>query len=222
MIGPDGYIVDPVTPNDSLCGNFRPRQCLPFQCVSFFQSFALFSASVLLALATLPWWLGALLRPLAQAQGVTFSRYERLGYARFRLHDVEFVRNQVRVTVDRIESATPALWLLAGERSATAGDWKDSPIVESHRSPPPAPTTLPVCLPSTHFCSELRPASPRWLPSAQLGAGEIHWPGQTLPSCNKRNWPESPADRPRTPLAETIRGRHELLAGAGLPLRCRS
>ena len=39
---------------------------------------------------SLPWWLGAALRPVLKARGVTFDRYERVGYAHFRLLGVRY------------------------------------------------------------------------------------------------------------------------------------
>ena len=54
------------------------------------------------ALAVLPWWLGPVLRRAAGARGATFGAYERIGYTRFALREVEVRQPGVRVTVSRV------------------------------------------------------------------------------------------------------------------------
>jgi hypothetical protein len=73
---------------------------------------ALVAVAVLLgaALVTLPWWLGAALRPAGQAWGLQIGGYERVGYARFRLTDVTYAGHGVVVSAARIETDTPLLW----------------------------------------------------------------------------------------------------------------
>ncbi len=153
----------------------------------FLQFFLLLGGIILLAAATLPWWLGAALRPLAKAQGATFARYERLGYARFRLQGVQFERGSVRVTVDQVEAGTPLLWLLSSSnRQAAATDWKVEVTPQADVSPKTS-AGLPG-MPALHDRLELIAAGlARWLPSAQLGYGEVRWPGQTL-TLQRTDW----------------------------------
>jgi len=61
---------------------------------------------MLLAAVSLPWWLGIALPSVARSQGLIYARYERVGYNRFRLHEIEFKRGSVRVTADH--SVMPA------------------------------------------------------------------------------------------------------------------
>ena len=137
------------------------------------------AAIAALATVTLPWWLASALRPVAQAQGVTFGRYERLGYSRFRLHDVEFKRGPVRVTVDQLETNTPLLWLRPANRAATADNWKLE--ITPHDSAPAETHAGIHGMPALHVLLErIASALALWLPEARLGRGEVHWPGQTL------------------------------------------
>lgn len=141
---------------------------------------------LVLAVATLPWWLGAALRPLARAQGVTFSRYERVGYFRFRLHEAEFNRGPVRVTVAQVEANTPLLWLRAGTREAFATNWKVK-VTPSSPAAPDNPAGLHG-MPALHVRLEgVASLLARWLPVAHLGSGEVRWPGQAL-GLAKADW----------------------------------
>lgn len=133
-----------------------------------------------LALLTVPWWLEFALKPMAKAQGATWARYERLGYARFRLHDVRWERGPVRITADRIDAATPALWLLRpSQRQASAGHWTVEVVP---RVTPAAPTSgrvrgMPALF---HRLQAIASGLNRWLTSARLESGEVRWPGQVL------------------------------------------
>ena len=133
------------------------------------------AAVAALAALTLPWWLGAALKPLARGQGVTFGRYERVGYGNFRLHDVEFRRGAVRVTVDRVEAPSPLFWLAPARRQASATHW--------HVQITPTGKTSGghTGLPALHsLLQNVAAGLARWVPAARLGSGEVEWPGQTL------------------------------------------
>jgi hypothetical protein len=65
-----------------------------------------------LGMATLPWWLGIALRPLARARGATFENYETVGYARLRLENVEVIRPGIVFSAREITLDTPVAWLL--------------------------------------------------------------------------------------------------------------
>ena len=69
-------------------------------------SWSALAAFALLA-AALPWWLGAALSWAGPSYGLTFARYERIGYGRFALHDAAFRHATVVVTASRIEADTP-------------------------------------------------------------------------------------------------------------------
>jgi len=145
-----------------------------------FQILLLAGGLALIAVAALPWWLGAALRPLAAAQGATFSRYERVGYGRFRLHDVAYSHGAVRVTADQVEVQTPLAWLLRpGARQASVNQWRVE-ITPKDSAGPKSSGNIHG-MPSLHgLLEEIATALARWLPAAEIGPGEVSWPGQTL------------------------------------------
>ncbi|HLP01837.1 MAG TPA: hypothetical protein VK163_07415, partial [Opitutaceae bacterium] len=132
-----------------------------------------------LLLATVPWWLGLALAPLARGQGVVFARYERVGYGRFRLHEVrrEDAASVFSATV--IEADTPLLWawqVWRGRESAVAiENWSlvlQQPATSAEQ---PAP---PVNVSTVH--GEVVDALTlvgRWLPRAEARRGEVRLPG---------------------------------------------
>ena len=62
-----------------------------------------------LVLVSIPWWLGLALRPVLRSRGVTFDRYERVGYTAFRLHHVSYQRGRASFTAQSVGSATPVV-----------------------------------------------------------------------------------------------------------------
>lgn len=138
-------------------------------------------AVLLIAAASVPLWLGAAAGALGRSRGLTFSRYEQIGYARFALHDVEFRRHHVRVTASRVEADTPVLWgwrhLRSAERSLRADRW----LVEVQKKPagapvPPRPSE-PGWVPLHAQLRRIAAQLARWLPRAQLGPGLVRFPG---------------------------------------------
>lgn len=143
------------------------------------------TAGALVALAVLPWWLGPVLRSAAGHYGATFARYERVGYARFAVYGVVVERPTVRVTVERAEYATPAVWLarrLSGKppRLVLAG-WR----VEVKPRPAAAavaagPARAGGAMPLRLILGNVANGLDRWLPQAEAGAGKVTWPGGGL------------------------------------------
>lgn len=135
-------------------------------------------AAVALLVATVPFWLGAAAAQAGRSRGLTFGRYERLGYSRFALHDVEFRQRQVRVTASRIEAETPVIWLWHHWRENSAeisvGTWRVE-VARNPTPPPPKPDRGWVQL-----RTQLRNIAAKldqWLPRARTGAGLVRWPG---------------------------------------------
>jgi translocation and assembly module TamB len=64
----------------------------------------------------LPVWLPWLLTPSLRMAGVEVAAYDRVGYSRFALRDVQFANENLTLTADRIETLQPVLWVarLAG------------------------------------------------------------------------------------------------------------
>ena len=61
-------------------------------------------ALLVVAVATVPLWLGTAVKLGARSRGLTFSSYERIGYSRFVLKDVEYRRPGLKVTASRAEA----------------------------------------------------------------------------------------------------------------------
>lgn len=133
-------------------------------------------------LVSLPWWLGTVLRPVLKARGVTFERYERVGYAEFRLHGLSYANAGFGLTAGQVQSPTPLVWLarrLRGSEPAIfVTDWQVRRITASGL---PAPTASITGLPDLQ--SALRRIGPRvgyWLPRLHLSAGSVHGFGPDL------------------------------------------
>ena len=147
-------------------------------------------AGFVAALATLPWWLGPVLGRAGRAWGATFGAYERIGYTRFALHDVEVRQPGVRVTVSRVEADMPLVWLwrraIGRPDEILAERW--TVTVESGNSGAVMPSTSTATGWMPLRATLLRTAAglARWLPQAQAGAGNVRWPGGgfTLASAN--------------------------------------
>src|SRR5687767_8299693 len=98
---------------------------------------------VVVVLATMPFWLGTAVRTFGSGRGVTFASYERVGYGRFALKDVEYKRDNVRVTASRAEAPTPLVWAWRHWRDGANPVVVDRWAVEiaKSRAPPKAATT---------------------------------------------------------------------------------
>lgn len=126
-------------------------------------------------LFSLPWWLGVALRPALKPVDVTFERYERVGYARFRLHGVRYANTNLALHAAQVEAPTPLAWLGQRLRGAepllTATGWQVQRVSDRKESAGKQNGGLPA------LRSALERIVPRlgyWLPRAQLQAGEVH------------------------------------------------
>ncbi|GAB1488704.1 hypothetical protein MASR2M8_11510 [Opitutaceae bacterium] len=142
-------------------------------------------AGAIIVLAALPWWLGSALRWIGEPWGATFARYERVGYARFALVDVEFKRPGVRMSVDRVEAPTPLRWLwdhgdANGSPSVVAGAW----LVEAEPRARAPGTKRSGWTPLRARLVRVANGLERWLPPAHAGRGEVRWPGGALRMAN--------------------------------------
>ena len=63
-------------------------------------------AVLALAVATLPWWLGAAARPVLGRWAITLKNYEPAGYGGFRVEEVRFARGNTTV-VDASATSAP-------------------------------------------------------------------------------------------------------------------
>lgn len=131
-----------------------------------------------LLVATIPFWLGALLRSAGPSRGLTFGHYERVGYGRFALRDVEVRRPGVRVVVARAEADTPLLWAWKHwrktDREIVAGDWRVEIEATNQPKDPNAPRGW---IPLRSQLQRIGDALDKWLPNARTGAGVVRFPG---------------------------------------------
>ncbi len=132
---------------------------------------------VSVALAVLPWWLGAALAAGGDRFGLTFGAYQRIGYTRFALSDVEVRHPGVLITASRIELATPLAWLAHRPGEVKVGRWS---VVVTKTEKAPDPNRVQGWLPLRTQLDTILRTVELWLPPASAGAGEISWPGGTL------------------------------------------
>lgn len=191
-------------------------------------SFAVTLAALLGAVAALPWWLGGAVHLAAAGRGLKFAAYERVGYARFALRDVEYRRGPVRVTVWRIEADTPVRWLwrwaMRRPSPVVAGNW----LVEIEpENPAPVATDRPQSdkgwMPLRATLQRVAAQLDRWLPRAQVGEGAVRWSGGSI-SLKAATWGERRLDvRALTFKSLTADAALEFLAGTDeLRLNARS
>lgn len=132
----------------------------------------------------LPWWLGAVLRPLARAHGIEIGAYERAGYARFRLHDLRFENPGVLVTARLVEADTPLLWLCRVVRSARSPvdvqGWEVKIQDQSGESSPDSSASIDGVPALQVELNGIVRVLARWVDQAHLGSGAIQWPGGKL------------------------------------------
>jgi translocation and assembly module TamB len=142
----------------------------------------------------LPWWLGAALRPVLGAQGITFERYERVGYARFRLHGVHYASASVEFTAKQVQAPTPVAWLAQRVRGAdpllTAEGWRVQRLTGGtavQASAQKQISGLPDLQTALH---RLGPKFVSWLPRALLTSGQVHGLGPAI-TVDRIDWAKS-------------------------------
>lgn len=140
---------------------------------------------MLLLVATIPLWLGVALRWTPEKWGVRYARYERIGYGRFALHDVDYRRGTVHVTATRVESDSPLVWLVhrwrSQPRETVAGRWTvtvdPSPATANSAGQPKRESGW---VPLRATLRRVADLLDRWLPQARVGEGTVQWPGGGL------------------------------------------
>jgi translocation and assembly module TamB len=136
---------------------------------------------MVVAAATAPWWIGAVARVAVRSRGLTFGEYERIGYTRFALRDVEYRRGNVRVGISRVEAETPLLWWWHRVRrrpeAIVASTWQ---VEVTPRPDAPRPTTDRGWVVLRAQLRRVADRLEQWLPRATVGAGVVRWPGGDL------------------------------------------
>lgn len=129
------------------------------------------------AVLLLPWWLGAAVAAVGPRFGLTFRDYDRIGYSRFAVHDVEVRRPGVTVTVSRVESLTPLVWLwrraTGGDVTAVAGEWRTEVRPGERVATQNRPRGW---VPLRERLQKIADRLDRWVPSAEVGKGVVTWP----------------------------------------------
>lgn len=130
-------------------------------------------ALLLVALLTVPWWLGAALGTVAPKYGVTFERYERIGQTRFALRGVTVERPGFRLTTEQLQADSPLWWLARRARAnSSVQDWTLTLIAQPQHREEPATETLSV--PALHDQVKATLAQLQtWLPAASATNGRI-------------------------------------------------
>ncbi|MEO6994750.1 MAG: translocation/assembly module TamB domain-containing protein [Lacunisphaera sp.] len=131
--------------------------------------------AAVVALASLPWWLGWGLRPILRAEHITFDRYERVGYGSFKLHQAQYTHPGVVVTASEVQADTPLFWLAqrlsGGEPLITVTRWS-----LRHTPTPSVPgekNTLNGMADLQRLLIWLAPILHHWLPLVRLDDGEL-------------------------------------------------
>ena len=146
-------------------------------------------AGIVLLVVALPLWLGVAAKMAGASRGLTFAGYERIGYSRFVLRDVEYRRPALRVTASRVEADTPLLWwwhrTQGRPEKILAGDWRVE--VEKSAATPARPATAGGWVPLRRQLQRIATELERWLPAADVGPGVVRWPGGEL-SLSAAKW----------------------------------
>ena len=140
------------------------------------------AAGLLVTIAALPWWLGIAAKSIAPGRGFTFAKYERVGYGRFALTQVEYQRQRVRVTASRVEADTPLLYLLRRWRDRPnpihVAEWQVHIAAASGPARPPNPDR--GWTPLNRLLQRIAGHLDSWAPHVTAGAGFVRWPGAEI------------------------------------------
>jgi translocation and assembly module TamB len=142
-------------------------------------------AAALIAVAALPWWLGAALGVVGGRYGVTFDNYRRMGYGRFALEGVRVRTNGVEVKVTRIEASTPLIWIAGTPKEIVVDDWN----VVVAKSEKHGPSGQHCWLSLRSQLAKIMAPIEKWLPSATARSGVVEWDGGRL-DFGKTTWSE--------------------------------
>ncbi|MFT3782476.1 MAG: translocation/assembly module TamB domain-containing protein [Nibricoccus sp.] len=165
-------------------------------------------AVVILAALTLPWWMRALLAAAQKPAGIRYSRYERIGYSRFAVHDLRLEREGVVVTVRRAEVDTPLVWgwreFKRTQTPVVASGWRVE-IKSEKKKTEPDPQAGWEQLRGTLL--KIADALERWAPEIRAERGEVVFDGGPL-SVEKTAW------RDRTLTVENLGWRGKVVRGS--------
>lgn len=135
------------------------------------------AAVLVIALGSLPWWLGAALPIVARRAHVAFRAYRLLSYGRFELDGVVYRHGPVVVRIDDVRADTPLVWLVrrwqGKEPPVVARGW--SAVVS--RSEQPAAVVRPRGMaPLRVALDRIASRLEKWVPEGQADQGAVSWP----------------------------------------------
>lgn len=125
-----------------------------------------------LLIAAFPLWFPLALRPIAKRLGASYTSYERIGYQRFRVSDVQFTNADVQLHAKDLKAFVPTVWLWrhvtgkTNDEFVTATSWKYSPAPSTSKTPPSAHRIL-------GNLQTLAKTLNTWVPTAVLTNGTI-------------------------------------------------
>lgn len=136
-------------------------------------------AVVVLVAITVPWWLDAALQAAGDSRGLTFGRYERLGYARFELHNLKVQREGWQIAVSRIEGPTPLVWAwchLWNQGAEVIVDRWSVTLTAAKSATEPAAAGESGWIPVRRQALDLVETVNAWIAHARIGPGVVHRP----------------------------------------------
>ena len=130
------------------------------------------AALLLLAVATLPWWMGLAVRQVGGKYGLTFASYTNVGYGRWAIEDATWEQPGIRIGIGRVEGPHPLAWWWqrTGASSLVGQDLVvNVNAAEQVKTAKPSLITGPYSLVS--FIQKIR----LWLPPIELRTGTVSW-----------------------------------------------
>lgn len=142
----------------------------------------LFFGILAIVVAALPLWLPWVLQPVAARFGLEYEEYERIGYTRFELKDVEYRDEYVTFSAGSIVLVQPVSWLPflyfrreEDLRYAYVEDWKlivEERVLEEPVEEPDPEERLSL-YDIMRQVESILPAVSRWAPLAEAVRGEV-------------------------------------------------
>jgi hypothetical protein len=138
----------------------------------------------------LPVWFPWALRPLASKAGAHFSTYERLGYGRFSLFNLDLTNHSFIVHVRRLEAVVPSVWLWKMNTVRNAGSspflrldsWDCKLLPSGNTNSSPLATQLQDAVNALGTARH-------WVPLATLSQGSVR-SGKTVFTIPSATWSE--------------------------------
>src|SRR5437667_4366893 len=140
-------------------------------------------AGLVLCLIALPLWFPWVARPICSRLGISYAKYERVGYARFELKNATYATRGVRIEAATVAGPVATTWLWrrwfgGGEADAylRAANWKVQ-ITGTKEGKPGGPASVYT---NFHRVGATLSAVRNWLPTTMLTNGAVEVGGQSF------------------------------------------